>query len=343
MKKQIRDFIIISIITILLLEIVLRILGVKPYFFPPFSITSDPVGSLIPDSELGLTLNPGTYHITMNDSLEYETTRNDDSTRYTGISNAESIMEFHGCSFTYGMGVDTDKAFPYLLQEKIKDRVRISNQAVPGYGNIQNLLSLKNRLKEGDRDIPDTIIMFYASFHDERNTLTPHYRAHLYYGFLNMDNDIKKRFNNAEQVRFPYATLEKNELVIKNSALNNLFKPLPFREYSATINMVQNILITKKTNAIPANDISVKILMDMDSLCKENDIEFIVASIVKDEVSEKTLKKLRAAGVVTFDMGIDILNDNKYNNYPYDSHPNELAHRIYADRLYHYLNFEPIH
>lgn len=337
------DTIIILVITTILLEIILRILGHNAYYFPPFSIVSEPVGSLIPHHEMGLALQPGTFHVTMNDSLEYKTNRNPDSTRFTGISEATSILEFHGCSFTYGMGVDTDQAFPFLLQAKTKKHILIRNKAVPGYGNIQGLLSLKKRIKERNEKLPDTIIMFYASFHNERNVLSPYYREHLYYGFMNMDDDVKKRFKNADKVKFPFARIINHELVIKYSSIKQLFKPLPLREYSTISNAFQNMINMNKNNGIDAEEITIRILEEMNHICEDNNIEFIIASIIKDESTQSTLERLRKKGIPTLDMGVDVLNNPKYNNHPYDSHPNELTHRIYSDRLYHYLNPNAIH
>jgi len=338
MKKHLRDFIVILVITILLLELALRLLGYQAFYFSPFSISSEPTGALIPDSEMGLALAPGTFHITMNDSLKYSSKRLADSTRYTGDSKSQSIIEFHGCSFTYGMAVNTKDAFAYQLQTRIKDHAKIKNKAVPGYGNIQGLISLKQRIANGEK-LPDTIIMFYASFHDERNTLTPHYREHLYYGFLNMDENIKKEFINASQARFPYAEIQNGNLEIKHSGIKELFKPLPLREYSALVNLLQGILNTNKNSKINSNEISQNILLEINEICEANEIEFILASIVKDPITEKTLSDLRQS-ISVLDMGLDILNDNQYNNQPYDSHPNVLAHGIYAERLYQYLNLD---
>ena len=342
MKKHFKDIFIIAIITILLLEVVLRILGFQAYYFPPFSIVSDPVGSLIPHEEMGLALQPGIFNITMNDSLHYQTIRLQDSTRFVGESNAESTIEFHGCSFTYGMAVDTDQTFAYLLQEKIKAFAKIKNKAVPGYGNIQGLLSLQKSIQNKNR-LPDTIIMFYADFHNERNVLSPYYREHLHYGFMNMDNDVKERFKNSKKARFPYAYEEDGVLKINHSNTDELFNPLPLREYSALINTIQNASNLKKHLNINSKNTTRLLLLKMNRICKENDIEFIVASIVKNEATQSMLSDIRRSGVSTLDMGLDILQDNTYNNMPYDSHPNELAHRIYAERLYRYLNYNPIH
>lgn len=339
MKKQIKDLIIILIISLLLLEATLRLLGYKPFYFPPFSISSEPTGALIPHSEMGLALEPGTFEITMNDSLTYSSKRLADSTRYTGSSSTDNIIiEFHGCSFTYGMAVNTEDAFAYQLQTRLKDKVEIHNKAVPGYGNIQGLISLKQRIVQGEK-LPDTIIMFYASFHDERNALTTNYREHLYYGFLNMDADIKKKFNNASAAKFPYAILENGNLEIKYSRMEQLFKPLPLREYSAVVNLLQGIKNRNTNSTINSNEITRKILLDINRLCKEHEIEFILASIVKDPKTEKMLADLRQS-ISVLDMGLDILNDNQYNNQPYDSHPNGVAHDIYTERLYQYLNLD---
>lgn len=342
MKKQIRDIFIIIFITIILLELVLRVLGYQPYYFPPFSIVSKPVGSLIPHEEMGLVLQPGIFHVTMNDSLHYQTIRLQDSTRFVGDASSENILELHGCSFTYGMAVNTDKTFAYLLQERVRNFTKIQNKAVPGYGNIQGLLSLQKSIQNKEK-LPDTVIMFYADFHNERNVLSPYYREHLHYGFLNMDDDVKERFKDSKKARFPYAYEEGGSFNINYSSTEELFTPLPLREYSALINTIQNTINLKKYKNIDSKKITKYLLIEMNKICKENNIEFVVASVVKNEATQAMLSDIRQKNVETLDMGLDILQDTTYNNMPYDSHPNELAHRIYAERLYHYLAYSPMH
>ncbi len=340
MKKWTRDIAIISFLTLLLLEVGLRIIGYQPFHFPPFSIISNPPGSLVPDAELGLALAEGSFRVTMNDSLSYTSLRNTDGTRFTGNADPTlPLIELQGCSFTYGMGVPTEKAFPFLLQQRLSDHARISNKAVPGHGNIQALIQLKKRIEDKEVPLPQTIIMFYAAFHDERNALSPHYREHLHYGFMNMAPEVRKMFQGKE-ARFPYGSFQDEEFIIRHSESRELFRPVPLREYSAIANMIQKQINMSREARIDGNAISRHILLEMDRLCKANGIEFIIASIVKDEATQNMLQSIREAGATTLNMGLDILGDENYNNMPYDSHPNDKAHQVYAERLYWFLDPE---
>ncbi len=344
MKKTIKDIIIIFIITIILLEIVLRIIGIQPFHFNNFKINSEPSQCLIPHPLTGLALHPGTFEVNMNDSIFYTATHTKDSVRISSDSIKTSLPEihFHGCSFTYGMGVNDHETFAFLLQKKLENNFTIKNKAVPGFGNIQGLLLLENELKTNSKK-PDKIIMFYADFHDMRNQLSPYYREHLYYGFLNMDPHIKKEFKKSQSSKFPFIKIKNNDFNIHHVNMNDIFKPVPLREYLSISNTIQNFINDTQHKKNVSSFSSIKIMERMNDLCKENGIEFIVASIIQTDATINVLKELRKIGIETLDMGIDILNDNRYNHLPHDSHPNALAHSIYAEKLYHYLNVEKLY
>ncbi|HIP32862.1 MAG TPA: hypothetical protein EYG86_08880 [Crocinitomicaceae bacterium] len=70
----------------------------------------------------------------------------------------------------------------------------------------------------------------------------------------------------------------------------------------------------------------------MHQLCKEHGIEFIITGITKSEGTEATLKEFEKMGIKTMNIAVD-LSLIKYNNMPYDSHPNKLTHKIWAEKV----------
>ncbi len=343
-KGFIIDVLVISLITILILEIVLRMIGYRPFYFEPFSIQSSPQACLIPHSKLGLSLEDGIFSVRLNDSLEYTTTHKNNYRISINEQKKDSLkqIQIYGCSFAYGMGEDDDKIFSSFLQEKLIDDYDINNLAVPGYGTIQSLLQLQDRIQQND--IPQKVILAYASFHDQRNVLSPYYREHLYYGFLNMNSKIADLFHQKlDNCQFPYASLDNQELKIQYQKINQIYNPLPLRNKLACMNAFQNFLNYRTHQSLNENQVSINIIEKMNQLCQENQIDFVVFSIVKDDVTSQTLEQLRKKGVQTLDIGLDILNNNDFNHQPIDSHPNEKAHRIYAERLFQYLNPYPLH
>jgi hypothetical protein len=337
--KWAKDALIISLVTLGLAEGALRVMGYRPYHFPPFSIVAEPATTLVPHAEWGLALRPGKFTVTMNEALTYHATHLPDSLRgpapivFDTLLDLENI-HFYGCSFTYGMGVDDEETFSHLLQQKTLSRTRIRNLGVPGHGTLQSYLRLRAELSAGRR--PNRVFLCYAAFHDERNVLSPHYREHLHYGFLNMSPAVSEEFSGGTGADFPYGQLSGDSLVIQAVEVTEIFKPLPLRESSALVNLVQSILLEKQHAALDGEAVTLAIIQKMQALCQAEGIPFTVLSITGDADTKAALARFKEAGIPVFDMGIDI-GSPRYNNHPHDSHPNPLAHRIYADSLLDYL------
>ncbi len=336
MKERIIEITGIFFITILLAECVLRILGFEHYRQETYCIQATPPASLISHSTYGMALNPGSYKILINDSLEYTCQHLPDSTRNTGHKNKTTLPEIHlyGCSFTYGMGVDDEESFAYLLQEKISDYA-IINKGVPAYGNLQGYLQYLEEIKKG-KDI-DMAIAFYAPFHEERNVMNPSFRSQMHYG-LEVLGILAK-----EKGRFPHARLNDGNLEIGYLDSEELYRPIPLRDYSALANAIQEIINGYQSLGMDGTKATITIFEHWARLCHENGTEFIVATLLDDAPSLEMNDILKKKGIRTLPLGLDIMNDKQYNNLPHDSHPNALSHRIYAERLFHYLSPESFH
>ncbi len=341
MKKFILDTCIIILLTLILAEAVLRLLGYEHYQQVAYSITSEPASPLLADSDLGLRLNPGNFSVTINDSLTYFASHLENGTRKNSkdtLNEQLPELHLHGCSFTYGMGVNNEETFAFLLQEKIKSQYKIINHAVPAYGNIQGFLKTKNQIKNREKK-PNTIMAFYANFHDERNAMNSSYRSQMHYGM----NILNKQPKKIKQATFPFAQIKNDSLVCLKNKLDELYHPIFLRNYSALTNAFQEFKNKFKDRNVKESETTIKIFEDWNEICKKENIDFIVVSILDNEISKETTLQLRQKNIKTLDIGLDILNNNKFNNLPYDSHPNVLAHRVYAEKLLNYINPETFH
>ncbi len=332
MKKIITDGFIILFITLLVLEIVLRILQYEPYQQEEYQIYSEPELALVPHEEWGLALKSGRFTTTINEGLTYKATHEKKGVRSSGFVENDSMPEIHfyGCSFTYGMGVNDEETFSYLLQQKIKNNFKVVNFGVPAYGNVQGFLQSQKRIKKGE-DKTKYIFAVYADFHEERNILTSSYRAQMHYG-LNVLGIEKKK-----GAAFPFVDLKQNQLEVNYCRMKDLYQPVFLRNYSALSNVIQEIKNNLHDKELDPEQTTLRLFSEWNTWCEKNNIQFVIVSLLKNERSKKRVKQFRENGMVTLDLGLDILCNDKLNNAPYDSHPNAAAHRIYAERIFNYL------
>jgi hypothetical protein len=352
--KTIKNTTIIILITFLLLEIIIRLCGVKPYERQDFSIESTPELCLIPDVNFGFALNPGEYSVTMNEHIHYTCSHNADSLRVLNdnyFNNKEdstftirqqsgrissrrsrssvvSRIDFHGCSFTYGMSVDDSLAFPFLIQKQFSN-YEFRNFGVPGFGNLQALLRLKMQIK--NKNFPNVLMLCYADFHDERNALNLNYRKSLFSGFQNANEAIQPLFIKS---KMPFYDLEKG---VQYCDWQTIYKNWSGREYLAAVNMIQDAVEKMQYSAIDEKAVTHQILLEIQQLCEANKIEFILTAITKSESTDFTLAFCKQQNIKTLDIGLPFPSE-QYSSLPYDIHPNRLAHQVFAERLKNYLN-----
>ncbi|MCP4441370.1 MAG: hypothetical protein GY810_20885 [Aureispira sp.] len=314
-------------------ELVLRLLQYAPFQYHPYSVVAEPTPCLVADSIYGFALSNGKHQVRINDSLIYNCTHTLDSARITSLSptiNKElTTVHIHGCSFTFGMGVNDEDSYPFLLQSLLDTIVTISNQAVPGHGTIQSLLKLREQEKQGT--LPNLVVLNYASFHDERNVLSSTYRQSLALGFANNEN--KKEAYKA--CKFPYVELneDKKDFQVNYCAWADLYQNWILRTYSSTVNFLQTSL---ERNAYPEEDnqLATKLIIkEIQEICLRNETQFLLVGILTNDKTTEMVSYFQKLGIQTLMMDID-LTDEHYNNMPYDSHPNRLAHKLFAQKVF---------
>ncbi len=325
MVNKFIQFFIIAIISFIISEIVLRLHDYQPFILTSYSIESTPESCIIPDSTLGFALNAGQYIVTINDKVKYTCTHTENRIT-TFIENSITPMmptvDIHGCSFTYGMGVDDSLNYPYLVQQAMPT-TKINNHACPGYGTIQALLKLQKAII--DKKIPKVCIINYAQFHDERNVLSNNFRLGLKTGFENSSKEIKPLFENS---RIPYYS----DGTIQYKQWNDLYHHWYLRTNSSVINALQ--IVAERFREYPETHRTTTFLIfkAIQKLCLENNIQLGIAIITKHPKNFEIIDFCKKENIPVLDMALDLPSE-QYSHIPYDIHPNEKAHQYFAKKL----------
>lgn len=310
-------------------ELALWVLQYRPYRQKAYEIQSTPELCLISHPTLGFGLNPGAYSVTINDGLSYTVTHGLDSLRVTSAKALpDSLPEcwLLGCSYTYGMGVNDEETFAWLLQEAHPE-FRVRNFGVPGFGTVQSYLQLKRLLASGET--PTNVILNYADFHDERNVLAPRYRHALSVGFRGADSTINDVM---EGSRIPFASMNGESLQLQSVAWDSLYQDWRGRSTFASVNFWQTFSDNIHQYDLAPRKTTILLIREMDSMCRNRQIPFAVMGLTQTKETESLLQTLDSLGISTQDISVD-LQDSTYNHLPYDSHPNALAHREYGEGI----------
>ncbi|MEL6590479.1 MAG: hypothetical protein AAFQ68_10375 [Bacteroidota bacterium] len=316
--------------SLILAELALRLLAYEPYQHQAFAVQSEPAGWLRGDSLYGFALTEGQYHIQLDSAYHFSARHLPEGRRSPKDENhttsAETI-DLYGCSYAYGYGVGEEHTLGALL-ETASPNAQIRNWSVPGHGTTQAWLRLQSQLARGDT--PQTVIILYASFHADRNSLTAEYRRGLKLGFSeNTSEETTARF------RYPYLG---DDGELHYQAWEGLYEHWPGRTWSALINALQSSIEFWQSSNRRKETLSLELLLQIASLCEESGIRFLFCPL--DRESESMRTKIAAQGYETIALSLD-LSLPKWQNFPYDTHPNAAAHAHYAREIEKYLRQHP--
>ena len=327
-------FILIQVIVCLIcIELTLQLVH-GAYKETPYSIESEPNFCLICHPTRGFGLAPGKFEVAINKKLKFNVSVGQDSFRLTQLAELDTLktkeVHIHGCSFPFGMGVEDTLNYPYLLQ-KANPSWNVRNLSVPGNGTLQTLLLLREQIARNE--LPDAIVLNYASFHLERNVLDVRYRAALHYGFSNANEAVKPLFTNCS---FPYAVLsaDKKDIQVKYESWDDLYGHWWGRKRLATINFLQSIIEFWGRDIAEMDLITNLIVKEIHEICIQYNIELYIGVLTKDRISYNFWNALEEHGIKSVDLSLKKF----YTNLPYDSHPNALGHEVYARRIQNTFN-----
>lgn len=329
--------------TIIAIEIIFRCFGYQPYQTQKYSLVATPNGYMLPDAKSGFRLGKGQFQITINEKIRYTATHKPDGSRITAYAdtlgfrfdslaanqpNPQKKIALIGGSFPYGMGVDDSLSYPFLWQKSAGKSLDIHNLCMPGYGTYQ---AIQWFVAQPDFAEYDVLVLHYASFHDERNVLTPSYRVALHHGFLNSTPAIRAQY---EKACFPF--YDKNGQSAC-APMNKLYQNWWGREFSSTINFLQ----TQRDNANPIyktyRSVPKTLIQSLnENICQPNNIRLVIATYTNDEATKDIQAFCQKNNIETVDIFVDYTNPD-FSNWPYDSHPNAAAHAIYAKKIWDFL------
>jgi len=316
------------VICTILLEALLRVLQYEPYHYQPFSLESNPKNCILPDTVLGFRPNAGHFQVKLNHDFTFETTHNANFQRICPDTiQADYQIQLYGCSYTYGFGVDDQFTTACQLQSLLGSSVEVSNLSVLGYGTVQAYLLLQEMVKQGKQ--PDLAIFHYASFHDDRNVLTPNYRKDLKNGFANTESGMQAQY---QSLQFPYIHFQADTLQLKWEKWADIYKNWPLREHSALVNLLQTIADRYDWSHREKRLLTKLLLLELKQFCEKYNIELVIAGITDNLSTKELLAFCKLNKITAVDISIDLMS-NQFNNFPHDSHPNAQAHHFFAKKL----------
>lgn len=314
------------ILFIFFAEILLRKKGYEPWHSEAGSVVIEPGNKFVVEHPvLGYIYLPGKFKITLNGASCFNATHSSNGLRVTSSADycKEPVLKdeiwIFGCSFAYGWGLSDNETFPWLLQEKLP-KFEIVNFGTFGYGTIHALFQFKEAIIK--RHKPRVIILTYASFHDERNVFMRKRRKTVV---------VWRGLGNLSQ---PYARLSydgKLDYGMAKAGYHDFF----LSRYSSFANWLENRFNIIENYFSHSRQISRAIIKELSVLCKANEIELVVAGIISDPLTRNMLKYCAEEGISTVDISVDMNNkENKLD----DGHPNFIANKKYANKLFNFLH-----
>ena len=300
----------------------MRLSGARPWEPIRAHPTVVPGGSLYQAHPLlGYTNIPGKFSITLPSGYRFTATHDADRRRITapvGSANTgggSGEIWIFGCSFTYGWSLNDAETYPWLLQERFRQK-QIINFAVSGYGTVNSSLQFQDALEKTAR--PELVVLTYGTFHDERNTV------------LRKWAKATVPYTERAELRVrPRARLgESQELVIEVSSTG--YRELPFMRRSAFVHAVEESYNRLEEKYSSSNDVSKRVIESFHDLATGEGIEFVVAGL--NNGARKMLDYLDEKGIATVDISVD-LSQPGYRNLPHDDHPSHVANQEYAAKL----------
>ncbi len=322
--KKIITVVVSLVISLVLVEIILKVTGFKPWesvvFENPGIFKSDPV--------LGWKATKGSFEINPSNSKGEKTLMNfgENGDRRTGQKkkeNSQSVIIIGG-SFAQGWGVNDDETFSYMFQ-KTNPKIEVYNFGQSGYGGVQSLLLLKKEIKK----INNTKLVIYGfiEHHEYRNVARSAW-------LRTLAKYSSRGYSDSPSV--PFGTINSENNLVINEPISYI--KLPFREISSLVTLVEKVymkLKIKKRKKIQKL-VTEKTILEMKKTAESNNSEFILLMLewtnnYAKENYENFLKENKIKYVnCAFKLDSSTL-------VPGDYHPNKKGHEIYNKCLNSYV------
>jgi hypothetical protein len=216
------------------------------------------------------------------------------------------------------------ETYPWQLQRQLPE-VEVVNFGVSGYGTLQSLIQFQEALEKRPR--PKLVIIAYASFHDQRNTL------------LRLRSKQIVPWNKLGPIVQPYATLD-DDGNLNYDLAEMTYREFPLMRVSALVNFIETTYDYKIEDAFyHSHAVSQALIKEFHRLAQAQGIELVVAGLLADRLTADTLAFSSAEGIQTVDISVD-LSIRAHRNWPHDPHPSPAANQQYAQKLAAFLRSE---
>lgn len=323
-------------------EVALRWNGHLPYRLPSIAIRYQPPHCFLPTRLLGVELNPGAYVVTLNEGLVYRATHNERRERVTSLVEKDPQLPevaLLGDSMTYGMGVDDDATYPFLLNETLNG-ARVANLAIPGTGTVHSYLRLKEYLRLGNR--PAVVVLTFLDFHDDRNTYGPQTKEMLRAGTRGAGDDVAA-LGKDRPWTYAYARIRDESLEVAEEDLHPVAGwTAPLRRTFALINLFERGREQWSFRRVRPAEVTHRLISMTSDLCGQYGCRFLVGVMSRGRRTEDVQAYCSRRGIRSTDLSVDF-GDRRFTNYPFDAHPSPLAHQAIAAKLKDFLASQSVH
>ena len=323
------------LLSLIIGEIFILIIGYRVFRPEPIQISYEPSAAILPDSILGYTSCIGLYKTNKNNQLLSSALHWSDHSRatrqqeYTSSDTVRPRIHLYGCSLAYGQHLEDPMTMAWNLQNLLP-QYDVRNYAFIGYGLHQSFLQIQSHFTQ--QNIPEVLIVNYASFHNERNVLTRNRQKQLV--------PYVRQKTMLDSLTWPVYTLDETQhLVLGYNKLS--YQEWPLMRWSAMMHFVEHSYNQLLRDKEKEELISFLLLKEIQQLANQHKVELLITGIFSDQKTKTMLKRCKKAGMQVLDISVDLEN-NEFNLMPYDGHPNERAHEIYADKIYRWLVKEAI-
>lgn len=305
-RRRERRFLWLScLLAVGILELGLRALGGAPWTPPAPTFVVTPSPWTVPDARLGWTLRPGEFTFDFAGGPRVSVRHDAEGRRLTPPGRGR-ILELHGGSFAYGLGLEDAESMGWRLQERLPDHdVRV--HAVPAHGPLQAWMRLQELIAT-DR-APYAMVITYADFHDERVTWNRSWRRAL------SGSALETRAMPAVRTRAGPPRVE---------AIDPRLHPLPGAGVSAILARLDRRRDVAEERELHSTDVSRNLLVELHHRAKAHGTLVLVVGLSSDPATRETLRFLGTRGVLTLDAGLD-WRDPQNQLGPHDHHPNAAA------------------
>lgn len=216
---------------------------------------------------------------------------------------------FLGCSFTFGLGVEDEETFPYLLGARYWTDYKVYNLSTPGWGTAHAYLNLIAWLEV--HPTPAAVIYGWIPPHKTRNYIRADWVKHLGRPWDSQESE----FLINDQRRHPHFEVEEGELVFQGTVgpedVDEDPPDLLDREISVTQSFVREMAAECEKAAVPF------VFLDLP-----------VEDQPRDDIPTYLSEVLSASNILYVDA-----RDSFRGILEGDGHPNADTYRAIAERV----------